>query len=241
MNSECGYCGAVGPGLEDEHVVPKCLYPSSKATSKVQRITIPACPSCNRSWSDDEAHFRNIVLVTGDSNPVVQELWPKAVRSFKICDGQRRLGDVRQLMEKIDLNGAERWKIYPGRDARILRVVRKIVRGLSYYHKLGLVPSDNQVWTDVLKDRIPDELLASVEFRHREPDIFQYWFEPYDDGELRSIWHLKFYERLSFIALVEHKQETQKQPEENTGDYGSPKDGGIGSASDQMDDALKGA
>jgi hypothetical protein len=113
--------------------------------------------------------------MAGESNDPVNELWPKAHRGFRQVDGRRRLRDVRQLMEPVRVAGDDRWMIYPGRDDRVLRVVRKIVRGLSYFHGLGPITSDQRVWTDVLKYRIPDEMLKSVSLRHCEPDIFQYW------------------------------------------------------------------
>lgn len=28
------------------------------------------------------------------------------------------------------------------------------------------------------------------------------WFEPYEEGEFRSIWYLKFYERTEFVGVV---------------------------------------
>ncbi len=209
MDSECGYCGEIRAELEREHVVAACLYPASRSTSKVQRITIPACPRCNRSWADDEAHFRNIVLMAGESNHASSELWPKAVRSFDQIDGPRRLRDIRRLMEPTEVAGVERWRVYPGRDDRVLRVVRKIIRGLSYFHGLGIVRTDERVWADVMKFRIPDEL--AVEFRHREPDIFQYWFESYHTGEFRSVWYLKFFERLTFIASVSAEEGVESE------------------------------
>jgi hypothetical protein len=201
MNA-CAYCGAEGVDLEREHVVPACLYPASKASSTVQRITVPACSSCNRGWADDEAHFRTVMLLAGESNNPVQELWPRAKRSFDLVDGQRRLRDIFQIIERIQVSGVDRLMIYPGRDERVLRVVRKVVRGLAYFHGLGTIASDRRVWTDVLKYRIQDGLLESVTFKHREPDVFQYWFEAYDKGELSSIWYLKFFEKREFIASV---------------------------------------
>ena len=212
MDTECGYCGNTGVALTRDHVVSACLYPESKASSKVQRITVPACPTCNGGWADDEAHFRNVVLTAGDANPAVQELWPRAVRGFRQVDGHRRLRDVRQLMEPVQVDGADRWMIYPGRDDRVLRVVRKIVRGLAYYHGLGVVASDGRVWTDVLKFRMPAELLEEVAFRHCEPDIFQYWFEAHADGEFASVWYLRFFDRLPFIASVAADAQKGQRP-----------------------------
>ena len=78
-------------------------------------------------------------------------------------------------MDPVQVDGARRLIIYPGRDERVLRVVRKIIRGLSFW--LGKVVSDNQVWTDVMKFKIPSEFVDSIEFQHREPDSFQYWLK----------------------------------------------------------------
>lgn len=202
MGRECGYCGKTDVKLTRDHVVSACLYPGSKASSKIQRITVPAYFGCNGSWADDEADFRTVVLMAGESNAAVEELWPKVFRGFREIDGERRTRDVRQLMEPVQRHGADRWMIYPGPDDRVLRVVRKIVRGLAYYHGLGVVASDAPVCTDVLKFPIPAEFLEEVTFLHREPDAFQYWFEAYEDGDFTSLWYLRFFERLPFIASV---------------------------------------
>jgi len=85
----CAYCG--GDASTDDHVVPRALYPPSKAKSRIQRITIDACEACNNGWSNDEPHFRNVLLVAGDPNPAVRELWEgKARRSFTYVDGLKR-------------------------------------------------------------------------------------------------------------------------------------------------------
>lgn len=175
-HGECGYCNDPRGDIEREHVIAGCLYPASKAASRVQRITISACSACNHSWEDDEPHFRNVILMAGDSNSTTQELWPRAVRSFRQSDGPRRLLDVWHVVEPIQVEGIERLMIFPGRDERVLRVVRKIVRGLSYFHGLGKVVEDDHVLVDIMKYRLPEEFVASVEFQHREPDVFLYWF-----------------------------------------------------------------
>jgi hypothetical protein len=96
----CAYCGKAATRLEREHVVPRCLYPASKRTSKVQLLTVSACTSCNRSWSDDEAHFRNVLLIAGEPSVAVRELWDiKAWPSFGKSDGERRLRDLAETNE----------------------------------------------------------------------------------------------------------------------------------------------
>jgi hypothetical protein len=199
----CAYCGTGHAKLEREHVVPSCLYPTSKERSRVQRITVPSCSRCNRGWSDDEAHFRNVLLVAGEPNAAVHELWQTtARRGFRKTDGQRRLLDLIQGMVPVTVDTRQRWMIYPGRDDRVLRVVRKIVRGLSHFHAVESAVSEDRVWTDVLKYQIPDELVRATPFHHRESDVIEYWYEAYEEGGLSSVWCLKFFERRVFVAAV---------------------------------------
>jgi hypothetical protein len=85
--------------------------------------------------------------------------------------------------------------IYPGNDERVLRIIRKIIRGLSYFHQIESAVEESRIWTDVLKFHIPQDLIDSVTFLHRQPEIFRYWYEAYDEGKLTSAWHLTFLER----------------------------------------------
>jgi hypothetical protein len=203
----CAYCGAAGVPLGRDHVPPACLYPPSKrAQGNLQLITVPACRSCNGGYSDDEAHFRNVMLMAGDSNEAVQELWEKTWRSFREVDGERRATEIRRMMVPVKVSGEDRHMIFPGRDERVLRVVRKIVRGLAYHHGLGTAISDHRVWTDVLKYPIQSGLLESITLRRPEHDIFQYWFEECIDDEISSIWYLTFFEKRIFVASISPRQ-----------------------------------
>ena len=143
----CAYCGREDVKVDREHVIPRCLYPASKAGSKVQRITVPSCHSCNHGWSDDEAHFRNVLMMAGEANDAVTDLWSgKTRRALRDVDGYRRASDLLSIMEEAQVRGVVRHKIFPARDPRVLRVVRKIVRGLVYHHGLGAAVPDTAVW-----------------------------------------------------------------------------------------------
>jgi hypothetical protein len=132
--------------------------------------------------------------VAGEPNAAVLELWQtSARRSFSQADGRRRLHDLARGMVPVTIEGHERWMIYPGRDDRVLRVLRKIVRGLSHFHGVESSVSEDRVWADVLKYRIPPELIASIRFQNREPDVVEYWYEAYEEKEdPSSLWFLKF-------------------------------------------------
>jgi len=199
----CAYCGKIGE-TTTEHVIPSCFYPSSKAASRVQRITVRACGQCNDGWADDEAHAKHVLLVAGESNAAVQELWPSARRAMTVAgDGRRRLLDlVAQLVPTV-IDGRERHVIYPGRDERVMRVIRKIVRGLCHHHAVATAVLDALVRAQVLDPPPLPELLRGIELHHAERDIIEYWYD--DSGEppaIQSMCFLRFFDRRDFLALV---------------------------------------
>lgn len=206
MKKCCAYCGATNIKLEREHVIPRSIYPPSKADSKVQRLTVPACANCNRGWSDDEAHFRNVLAIAGEPNPAVRELWEGSInRSFEKEDGRRRVANIWEQMRPIKVGAAERFAVYPATDPRFLRVLRKIVRGLHYHHGLESPLPDDRVEADVLRYIVPQEYLDSMPYHHRESDVFEYQFEvfgEFEDIPMKSAWLLTFFENRKLIAWV---------------------------------------
>ena len=200
----CAYCGKLVSKPEREHVFPRCLYPPSKGNSKIQRLTIPACGECKRGWSEDEAHFRNMLVLAGEHpNNVRKELWKSTVlRSFTELDGFRRRQDLITRLKTIKLADKENLMIFPGEDERVMRVIRKVIRGLCYYHKLMSPVSDDQVWADILKYKIPPELLNQLDCHHREQDIVEYRYQIMNEDGFNSAWYITFFERVTFIGLV---------------------------------------
>jgi hypothetical protein len=190
--------------LEREHVIPACLYsPSRGATSRVQRLTVPSCSACNRALSDDEAHFRNVLALAGEPNAALNELWSGPIRrSLARGDAPRRARDLIRLMEPVVVEGQERWKIYPARDDRVLRVVRKVVRGLSYHHGVEAAVADTRITADVLRYAIPPGCFDDQLAQHRESDICRYWFIDEASDDVRSTWLITFFDRVTFVAWV---------------------------------------
>ena len=142
--AHCAYCGVSSNSLERDHIPPKCLYPESRRAN-LNLITVPACALCNRGHSNDEATFRDVMLVAGDSNAAVLELWPKAGRSFYHLDGRRRATDLWKMLVPVMVDGEDRKMIFPARSEAVLRVLRKIVRGLAHHHGLATAIPESSV------------------------------------------------------------------------------------------------
>ena len=203
----CSYCGE-RIATDNEHVFPRNLYPTSKAQSRVQRLTIPSCQDCNKGWSDDEAHFRNVLALAGEPNEARRELWETTIRrSFKKSDGARRWRDLVESMRPVEINGETRHKVYPGQDDRVIRIVKKIVRGLCHHHRVMSAVSERRVWVDVLKYSIPEEFLSQMTYEHREHDIAEYQYQVLCESGIHSAWLITFFQRVTFIGMVSQSED----------------------------------
>jgi hypothetical protein len=198
----CAYCGKAKASTKD-HVFPKSLYPASKTSSSVQRLTVPCCKECNNSWSNDEAHFRNILALAGEPNDSRNELWEtKIQRSFKEKDAHRRIQDIKDACRLIEVDCKSKHMIFPGEDNRVIRIVKKIVRGLSHEHKILSAVPESHVWVDVMKYQIPEKFLEQMSYDHREPDIVEYRYSVIEEDGIQSAWFITFFERITFVGIV---------------------------------------
>jgi len=204
---KCTNCGAVGIPLTRGHVVPRGFYPDSRRTPDLQLITVPECHMCNQAWSDDETYFRGVLLLSGESNAPVKELWETKIKpSLYEKDGLRRTVDLMRQFVPVTVDGQERQMIYPGQDQRVIRIIKKIVRGLSYHHRVEDGIDDARIRVDVLRYAVPDDLWSTGTFHRRGSDIFRYWYKTFDhddEKELSSLWILTFFDRTQFIGIVD--------------------------------------
>ena len=92
--------------------------------------------------------------------------------------------------------------IFPANDNRVLRIIKKIIRGLSYHHKNQVISSDSMIWCDVQRFIVPDYLKNSMESNQVEDDIIKYHYEFYLDKDIWSSWIITFYEKITFYGFV---------------------------------------
>ncbi len=208
-NKTCGYCGRnTGPRGEGEHVLPKCLYPDF-ADPKIQRVKIPACPDCNDSWENDEAHFKTMLVMCGpDPTPARRQLWERSVRSFERPDhGEKEVRSIAaQFVASPILNerGSPYQRIFPHKDPRVVRVLKKIVRGLEHFRTRDIIPDDRvelSPGTLPLPTAYQDDLTAVFVVPH----VFSaraFFFTGSDAADMHSLWVLDFFESARFYAVI---------------------------------------
>jgi hypothetical protein len=181
----------------------RAIFAGLKSCSQVQRLTIPSCKECNNGWSDDEVHFRNVLALAGEPNEARHELWDTTIlRSFKKKDGIRRMRDILEIMQPGKNDGNDRHKVYPGQDDRVLRVVKKIIRGLCHHHGIMSAVSEKRIWADILEYQIPQGFLLEMTHEHREKDIAKYRYQVLSEYGIDSAWLITFFQRVTFVGMV---------------------------------------
>ena len=205
MAKKCAYCG--GLANTNDHVIPKNLYPISIRKQNVQLLTVPSCYKCNAGFSDDEEHFRNIITVGGYNSPIVNELfYDKVHPSFSKGKSLRHLNQLWTNMNEINTLNGKRHIIYPTRDKKFVRILKKIFSGLSFYHFRNYIPKEN-INVDVLKDEIP-KFIIEANWYNIVPEVFEYIFGSYitDEGYV-SLWMVKFFENRYYLGKINMPEE----------------------------------
>ncbi len=200
---KCAYCGCSAAKFENEHVIPSALYPKSLKPTNIQRVTIKACTDCNRAYARDESHFRSVLSLSGEPNEAVHALWKnKVLRSFDQTDGRQQVEALSRILKEVTHDGERRLAIYPAESDRVLRVVKKIARGLSCFHKIECGVDEARMSADVLRYAVPDNFTDDFEYEQREPSIVDYWYKKPSSGDPYSYWFLRFFQRTTFVATI---------------------------------------
>jgi hypothetical protein len=202
-NRKCAYCGiAADAQFTRDHVVPRCAVPTSCRNANL--IVVGACEQCNRSFSDDEVHFRTVIALAGKSNNSVQELWDtKILRSLHQPDGFRRAKEILAATEQMQIEGQNRLVIYPGADGRVMRIIKKIVRGLSHYHEIETAIPEQRISVEICPvEDLFQEICGPGCFSGQYPGVFWYVNKQDHSTMFKNVWILTFFERLTFVALV---------------------------------------
>lgn len=138
----CAYCGEYKE-TECEHVVARSFAPE-ELQDRCKWVCVRGCSDCNRGYSADEADFRGFAtLIDAPNETLVKDaLFHGAVsRNWQRPEGKNALVRMLEMIRKRDGSGlssrdelltVKNLGIVP--NAGVIRVVRKIVRGLYFHH-----------------------------------------------------------------------------------------------------------
>lgn len=201
---QCTYCPLPANGKERDHVIPACLYSPSALFERIQRIKVPVCRKCNRKWSVDEPHFKSVLTISGSEGVVQQALWDEVSRSFTKLDGESRRKALAAQLEETKTDSAENHMIYPGKDQKVLKIVRKVVRGLAHHHKVFPYVDEGRVFVDLMRFKVQKNFLDEMHVHHAGKEICEYKYSIVNDVErdIHSGWLITFLGRVQFIGII---------------------------------------
>ncbi len=80
----CYNCGAIldNNNWTDEHIPPKNLYDGFDQSFKINRITVPACNTCNHLFSKIDCEIRDALAIKTEELTSRQKLAEKGTRSI---------------------------------------------------------------------------------------------------------------------------------------------------------------
>ncbi len=182
-------------------MVPRSLYPDT--LPQAQRITVPECTDCKALWEDAEPHFRNIMIAIWNPDRIVKDIRYESMRrSLLKCDGARRLRDFTDRLVSVDTPNGEREMIYPAKDRRFNLILRRIVRGLCYFHGLDSAIGDARVLCDVMRFRVPKAFQPDFTWNEIAPDFCRYGYTIVGDDNLHSFWLIRFSKHIEFFGAI---------------------------------------
>lgn len=211
----CVYCGAHGIVTSD-HVPPKCLFPPE---TRVNLITVYACPTCHDSYKLDDEYFRVILSVRDDlpDGPEAQFLRDKTRKTLNKTGAFAFRKAIEKSIIKIDRHSSDgiskitALKIEP---LRIKRTANRIVRGLygNFFglplpksHELSVSLFDFQRDMSALNSPEVQELLGFL-YHHGNNRSFgkvlDVWYAKANDDAYSSVWFLRVHSAFGLIGFT---------------------------------------
>jgi hypothetical protein len=146
-----------------------------------------------------------MAICASEDNENAAAMWNGPIRRShgRTEDGRQRMRDVLKWVVTQKSPDGEEDKVFPGGIENVHIMVRKMVRGLCHWHKLGTQVQDHQVLSMGQFDNQAPADATAVEFNHL-PGVFRYsYFHRHLEAETFHVtWLLTFYERVSFLSFV---------------------------------------
>lgn len=207
----CVHC-QVKPGTSWDHVPPASIFPDPAAR---HLRTVPACPTCNQRASRDDEYFRDVLVRhhrVADL-PAAKGPLERSLRAVSKPEKRRYAEATLRSFRHVEIRTFGGIVLGPGvayevDNKRVLRVVRRTVRGLYYWDTKGYVPGHHRIeaWIEpaAAESITPDvqRLLSGSRAIDVEPGVFWYSWTRTSDNPDVLLWLLVFFDEIPIPAIV---------------------------------------
>ncbi|RZJ23725.1 MAG: hypothetical protein EON51_02275 [Acinetobacter sp.] len=176
-----------------------------------QLITVPSCQAHNQDTSLDDEYARNIITMSIENNQTsMDHFMDKSLSSFR-RNGVLRKSIIDSLTDQPSYKAGAK-SVFIERP-RFDRIIRKVAYALFYkeyaktWERLLAVATNQIKMRDMSNDhlgKIFDELsedLNLLTLKGENPQIFQYSFIEYGEGEFDKALFMLFYEGFPFWII----------------------------------------
>lgn len=203
---KCYMCDQEGSSVE--HTPPRGFFPKGMRS---QLITVPSCQAHNQDTSLDDEYARNIITMSIENNQTsMDHFMDKSLSSFR-RNGVLRKSIIDSLTDQPSYKAGAK-SVFIERP-RFDRIIRKVAYALFYkeyaktWERLLAVATNQIKMRDMSNDhlgKIFDELsedLNLLTLKGENPQIFQYSFIEYGEGEFDKALFMLFYEGFPFWII----------------------------------------
>ncbi len=210
-SSVCIYCRTAIADTRD-HVPPELLFPPPKPSTL---ITVPSCRSCNSGFQKDDEAFAMMLTALIGTNPVGRSIWQRTIAEGLLRRSPRFRDAIGRTLHYQPYTFPDGHRGYAPalliERPRILRVLRRIVRGLSWheYHNCDFPETSVRVLTEAEIQALPMAEARRLSARYGPgvarviaEGVFEYHHATAAGRVEDSAWWLIFYGETRFLATV---------------------------------------
>jgi hypothetical protein len=215
-----------------DHVFPEAWYPDSTPPN-LEKWKVPSCEPCNSTYGAlEDDLLRRLGLCLGPDELAAAGIPGKALRSIRPQhakndrDKRVRAAIRDRLRKEVTISDEppeegvfpnfgprpgiayDKYLTVPVPADSLVKLGRKIVRGLTYILESKLLPDDGVIGIHFVDDREFTDLLAQIRASgktyHRGPGIVVERAVSADDAAM-SLWHITIFGRVNIWASVNVK------------------------------------
>ena len=188
--------------LTSDHVPPACLFSKPRPSDLV---TVPCCSSCNREFMKDDEYFR-IAVTTGIDKVKFPRENADSVHAINKLVRPQSFGFARRVLQGVDLDT----DCFFHDRGRLDIVLRRISRGLFYYHKGERMPATVHFEFVLLTPSMRISTAGQEQISRLEGNlrtigqgVFRYTFEPFEAPDpFGTAWLMRFYDNQAFFCIT---------------------------------------
>lgn len=207
----CTYCN--NEATTRDHVPPKVIFPKPRPSDL---ITVPSCQYCNHEAHLDDQYFAYVLTQEqfhGDIHPDLNKVRQSICSSMKRPESDQFRRSILSQMKNIELLTPSGISIgsavtYKCDKERILKVVKRIAKGLFRHHVGKRLPPETTVKSELIRNsedlQFTSDILANVKSKSYTigNGSFLYRYSICDDQKESSFWLMDFYGAFRFTSLT---------------------------------------